>query len=168
MTILRILKNTVIWIIIIIATVWVFFPFYWAIVTSLKMPTVILTKPSLIPFLDFQPTLSNWQQEFSNRWPESSKGVKNSAIISIGAAAIAVFLGTMAGYGLARFRFNRWKNKDMTLWFLSQRFLPPIVTVIPFFLVMKNIGLIDHQLALIFCERYIYNALCCVNYARRI
>lgn len=149
MKVTSIIKNTLIWTIIIIATIWVFFPFYWAIVTSLKMPTVILTKPSLIPFLDFQPTLRNWEQEFGNRWPEISKGLLNSLIISLGSAIIAVTLGTMAGYGLARFQFNRWKNKDMTLWFLSQRFLPPIVTVIPFFLLMKNIGLLDNQLALI-------------------
>jgi len=149
MKVTSIIKNTLIWTIIIIATIWVFFPFYWAIVTSLKMPTVILTKPSLIPFLDFQPTLRNWEQEFGNRWPEISKGLLNSLIISLGSAIIAVTLGTMAGYGLARFQFNRWKNKDMTLWFLSQRFLPPIVTVIPFVLLMKNIGLLDNQLALI-------------------
>ncbi|MEI7987462.1 MAG: carbohydrate ABC transporter permease [Chloroflexota bacterium] len=145
----KIIKNILIWIVIIIATVWVFFPFYWAIITSFKMPTVILTKPSLIPFLDFQPTLRNWEQEFGNRWPEISKGLGNSLIIAVGAALIAVTLGTMVGYGLARFRFNRWKNKDMTMWFLSQRFLPPIVTVIPFFVLMKNIGLMDNQLALI-------------------
>ena len=37
----------------------------------------------------------------------------------------------------------------MSLWFLSQRFLPPMVTAIPFFLVMKNLKLLDTQLALI-------------------
>jgi multiple sugar transport system permease protein len=62
---------------------------------------------------------------------------------------IAVSLGTLAGYGLARFRFDRWKNKDMTMWFLSQRFLPPMVTVIPFFLVMQFLRLIDTLPALI-------------------
>src|SRR5581483_8843723 len=73
----------------------------------------------------------------------------NSMIISIGATVISVSLGTLAGYGLARYRFHRWRNRDMTLWFLSQRFLPPIVTVIPFFLVMKTFNLLDTQLALI-------------------
>ncbi|NIO70025.1 MAG: ABC transporter permease subunit, partial [Anaerolineae bacterium] len=69
--------------------------------------------------------------------------------MSIGATAIAITLGTLAGYGLASFRFERWKNKDITMWFLSQRFLPPMVTVIPFFLVMKSLDLLDTQLALI-------------------
>ena len=143
------LKNFVLWIIILIASAWCFFPFYWAIITSFKERTVILTKPSLIPWVQFTPSLFNWQNEFSTRWPEISSALANSLIISIGAAVLAVTLGTMAGYGLARFRFRRWKNRDMTVWFLSQRFLPPMVTVIPFFILMKTLGLLDSQLALI-------------------
>jgi multiple sugar transport system permease protein len=141
--------NIVLWVVIFVAAAWAFFPFYWAIVTSLKEPSVILTKPSLIPFLQFKPTLSNWQAEFTNRWPEISRSLSNSLIISLGATTVSVTLGTLAGYGLARFRFERWKNKDMTMWFLSQRFLPPMVTAIPFFLIMKNLQLLDTQLALI-------------------
>jgi multiple sugar transport system permease protein len=137
------------WAVILVATAWVFFPFYWAIITSLKEPNVILTKPSLIPFLQFKPTLYNWQLEFTTRWREIGRGLGNSVIIALGATVISVTLGTLAGYGLARFRFDRWKNKDMTLWFLSQRFLPPMVTVIPFFLVMKYLNLLDTQLSLI-------------------
>lgn len=137
------------WVAVIIAVCWAAFPFYWAIITSLKPPAVILSKPSLIPFLQFTPTLSNWASEFTNRLPEISRALRNSLIISIGATLIATTLGTLAGYGLARFRFRRWKNKDMSLWFLSQRFLPPVVTVIPFFLVMQSIGLHDSLLSLI-------------------
>ena len=145
----RTVKNILLWAVILIATAWVVFPFYWAIVTSLKQPTVILTKPSLIPFLQFKPTLYNWQLEFTQRWREISRGLGNSLIISLGATAVAITLGTLAGYGLARFRFYRWENKDMTLWFLSQRFLPPMVTVIPFFLLMKTLNLLDTRLSLI-------------------
>jgi multiple sugar transport system permease protein len=63
------LKNVILWAVIIVATAWCIFPFYWAAVTSLKQPGVLLSKPSLIPWLQFQPTLYNWQAEFSNRWP---------------------------------------------------------------------------------------------------
>jgi multiple sugar transport system permease protein len=145
----RTLKDILLWAVIIVATAWVVFPFYWAIITSFKEPSVILTKPSLIPFLQFQPTLVNWQSEFTNRWPEISRALANSMIIALGATAIAIGFGTLAGYGLARFRFYGWKNKDITMWFLSQRFLPPMVTVIPFFLVMQFLNLLDTRLALI-------------------
>jgi multiple sugar transport system permease protein len=145
----RTLKDILLWAVIIVATAWVVFPFYWAIITSFKEPSVILSKPSLIPFLQFQPTLVNWQSEFTNRWPEISRALLNSIVISLGATAIAIGFGTLAGYGLARFRFYGWKNKDITMWFLSQRFLPPMVTVIPFFLVMQFLNLLDTRLALI-------------------
>jgi len=142
------LGNVVLWVLIVIATAWVFFPFYWAITTSFKEHEAI-TKPSFIPFLDFPPTLLNWEREFGLRGPELASGLTNSIIIATGAMLIAVSLGTLAGYGLARFRFRRWQNKDMTLWFLSQRFLPPMVTVIPFFLVMQAVKLLDNPIALI-------------------
>jgi multiple sugar transport system permease protein len=145
----RTVKDILLWAVIIVATAWVVFPFYWAIITSFKEPSVILSKPSLIPFLQFQPTLVNWQSEFTNRWPEISRALTNSIVISLGATVVAIGFGTLAGYGLARFRFDRWKNKDITMWFLSQRFLPPMVTVIPFFLVMQFLNLLDTRLALI-------------------
>jgi multiple sugar transport system permease protein len=135
--------------VIIMAIAWALFPFYWAIITSFKPPGVILTKPSLIPFLQFKPTLFNWRNEFVSRGPEITSAMLNSLIIASGASLIAISLGTLAGYGLARFRFYGWKNKDMTLWFLSQRFLPPMVTAIPFFILMKTFHLLDTRLALI-------------------
>lgn len=143
------ITQILLWILIIVATAWVLFPFYWAITTSLKEPGVLLTKPSLIPFLQFTPTLYNWQNELVNRWPEISRALGNSVVIAIGATLIAVSLGTLVGYALATFRFERWTNKDISLWFLSQRFLPPMVTAIPFFIVMKNLSLLDTHLALI-------------------
>jgi multiple sugar transport system permease protein len=141
--------NLVIWIVITIAVCWAFFPFYWAIITSFKPPGVILSKPSLVPFLQFKPTLLNWYNEYVSRGREIMGALGNSLIIAGGATLVAVSLGTMAGYGLARFRFNRWKNKDMTLWFLSQRFLPPMATAIPFFILMKTLKLLDTRLALV-------------------
>jgi multiple sugar transport system permease protein len=137
------------WAVIILVTCWALSPFYWAIITSFKPPGVILSKPSLIPFLQFKPTLFNWKNEYVSRGREIGNALTNSIIIAGGATLVAVSLGTMAGYGLARFRFRRWKNKDMTLWFLSQRFLPPVATAIPFFILMKTLNLLDTRWALI-------------------
>ncbi len=141
--------NLLIWVIVFVAACWAFFPFYWAIITSFKPPGVILTKPSLVPWLQYTPTTANWENEYITRGKEIGSALKNSVFIAGGATIIAITLGTMAGYGLARFRFRRWKNKDMTLWFLSQRFLPPMATAIPFFLVMKYFKLLDTHWALI-------------------
>jgi multiple sugar transport system permease protein len=141
--------NVLIWVVVIIAACWAFLPFYWAIITSFKPPGVILTKPSLVPWLQYTPTTANWKNEYITRGKEITSALRNSTIIAGGATVIAISLGTMAGYGLARFRFRRWKNKDMTLWFLSQRFLPPMATAIPFFLFMRTFKLLDTHWALI-------------------
>ncbi len=141
--------NVLIWVVVILAALWAFFPFYWAIITSFKPPSVILTTPSLVPFLQFTPTFSNWNNEYITRGREIGRALKNSLFIAGGATIVACLLGTLAGYGLARFRFRRWKNRDMTLWFLSQRFLPPVATVIPFFLFMRTLKLLDTHWALI-------------------
>jgi multiple sugar transport system permease protein len=138
-----------IWIAVILAAAWAFSPFYWAIITSFKPPSVILSKPSLVPWLQFTPTFANWNNEYITRGKEIGGALKNSVIIAGGATIIAIILGTLAGYGLARFRFRRWKNRDMTLFFLSQRFLPPMATVIPFFLFMKTFRMLDTHWALI-------------------
>ena len=44
---------------------------------------------------------------------------------------------------------RRLGNEDLTMWFLSQRFLPPVATVVPFLLIMSQLQLIDTRLSLI-------------------
>lgn len=141
-------KRVLMIIAMVIATVWLIFPFYWAVITSLKKPADVF-KLSFIPFVQFQPTLENWRTELTLRTKEVVGGLSTSFIVAVSAAAIALAIGTLAGYGLARFRYQCWKNRDIAMWILSQRFLPPAATVIPFFLMMRKFGLIDTPLALI-------------------
>jgi multiple sugar transport system permease protein len=124
----------------------VLFPFYWAFLNSIKRPEETF-QPTWIPFLQFQPTLEHWRSQLAT--PEIRHALLNSAIISIGAATLALALGTLAAYALARFRFNRPSNGALTTWFLSQRVLPPVMFVTPFFLLMRQFGLLDSVLALV-------------------
>jgi multiple sugar transport system permease protein len=124
------------------------FPLYWAASTSLRNPIDTFTVAGLgIPWIDFEPTLDNWIQQLATA--ESRRALANSTIIAVGAAVLALLLGTPAAYALARFRFRRIPNRDLTIWFLSQRVLPPVATVIPFYLVMRALGLLDTHIALI-------------------
>ena len=142
------LHRWLIWIPIIVATLWVLYPFYWALITSLKRPMDVYHWYA-IPFLHFRPTLRNWLLELGPRGSVMLHALINSLIISVGATGIAIVLGTMAGYGLARFRFQPWRNENIALLFLLQRFLPPVVLVIPFFLMMRALHLLDNPLSLI-------------------
>ena len=125
-----------------------FFPIYWSLSTSLRNPLDTFTVAGLgVPWLNFEPTLNSWIEQV--RTPETVAALRNSTIIAVGAALLALLLGTPAAYALARFRFRLMANKDVTVWFLSQRILPPVATVIPFYLVMRALGLLDTHLALI-------------------
>lgn len=129
------------------ALIW-FLPFYWAVSLSFRDPGETFTVSGLgIPFLQYEPTLANWRTELSTL--ETRRALFNSTVIATAASLGALLLGVPAAYALARFRFRRPPNEDLTLWFLSQRVLPPIATVVPFLLIMRNLNLIDTQLSLI-------------------
>ncbi len=123
-----------------------FFPLFWAISTSLRNPVDTFTVAGLgIPWLDFQPTLDNFRTELST--PEGMRAMETSLIVSITSVLGALALGLPAAYALARFRF--WSNSDITIWFLSQRVLPPVATLLPFYIVFRSFGMLDSKLALI-------------------
>jgi multiple sugar transport system permease protein len=129
---------------IVLALFWTFIaiaPFLFALTTSFKEQLDSIDG-TVIPWLQYQPTTLNWQQEFGSGGAETFKTLRSSALISLGATVLATFLGTLAGYGLARFKYGVG-NANLVSWFLSQRFLPPIATVIPFVLLFRDLKLLD-------------------------
>jgi multiple sugar transport system permease protein len=135
------LLNIVIWGLLIIMLLWVLFPFYWAFLNSVKNPSDTFRPGTWVPWLTFKPTLDTWISSLSQR--EIRRALLNSTLISTGAATLSVTIGTLAAYALARFRFQTVNNGSITLWFLSQRILPPVVVVLPFFLIMSMLRSTD-------------------------
>lgn len=75
------------------------------------------------------------------------KRYMNSLIIGIISTALTIILGTLAAYGFSRFKV---KGKDDLLFFiLSTRMLPPVIVVIPVFLMFRAVGLTDSHFGLI-------------------
>lgn len=125
-----------------------FLPFYWAISLSIRNPIEAFTVTGLaIPFVQYKPTLENWKEELATG--ETQKSLLNSAIIAIGTSILVIILGTPAAYSIARFQFRKPSNPNINVWFLSQRVLPPVATIIPIFLMMRFFKLLDTRLALI-------------------
>jgi multiple sugar transport system permease protein len=118
------------------------------VVGSFKVPIDQYTL-GFIPWLQFQPTLRNWEGELIIQSSENIRGMMNSTVIGLGAASIATVFGVIAGYALARYEFQKMKNINILTWFLSLRFLPPIAMAIPFYVMMQSIGLIDNVIAVI-------------------
>lgn len=123
----------------------VYFPIYWLIITAFKTPLAV-SLGSFIPWVDFTPTLSAWKQIFGGAQSSPiGAAYANSLIVGIGSSLVATVLGTMAAYGLARFRYRvGWmRNDDLAFWFISQRMLPPVAMVLAYLVLYRNLGLLD-------------------------
>lgn len=125
---------------------WVAVPLAWALINSVR-PPVDLRSRNVLPFVQFEPTLANWRRWLADE--RLLRAMQDSAWIAFVSTLVAVTLGTPAAYGLARFRFRYWRNSDLLVFFLSQRILPPVVTVLPFFVLARWSGTFDSFLLLI-------------------
>lgn len=143
-----ILKLIVVYIVILLFIGFFFFPVLWMIVTSIKLPRDIFTLGA-IPFLQFTPTLQHWYSELVTAGSENFRALFNSTVIGLASASLATLMGILAGYALSRYEFKKWKNIDIITWFLSLRFLPAISVAIPFYAMIKFMGLLDNQIAVI-------------------
>ena len=125
-----------------------FFPLWWSFSNSLRIPKETFTVTGVgIPFINFTPTLGNWTHQLS--FPEAHIALYNSSFIAVVSTALAIIVGLPAAYALARFRFRFPPNKDITIWFISQRVLPPAAAVVPFFVIWNALGIYDTKLGLI-------------------
>ena len=135
------------------------FPIYWTLTTSFKTAVNVM-QGHLIPWIDFQPNWLGWRSlglspdtigEISTVRDEFLKRFTNSIIASLGAAALAVVIGSLAAYGLSRFdyKFVWMRNKDISFFFLSQLILPPVVLAMPFLVLYKELALLDTRIGLI-------------------
>ena len=118
------------------------FPFYWMVAASLKPPADIL---SPTPQFFFEPTLQNYVDAFGKF--DILKSLKNSLFVALVTVVFSLVLGTPAAYAIARFEFKG--KKDIWFWFISNRMLSPIVVALPFFLIARNLRLLDTPWALI-------------------
>jgi multiple sugar transport system permease protein len=129
------------------------FPFYWLFTTSLKQPLHVSRGPRYIPYVDYEPTGEHWEYLFGEQRDALFRHFRNSLIAATGSTILAVAVGAMAGYGLARYSYYwrplRWRNNDIAFWIISQRFLPPALFVVPFLILYARLNLVDTHLGLI-------------------
>lgn len=135
------------------------FPIYWTITTSFKIAPNVM-KGALIPWWDYMPDWKGWRSiglspdtisEVSTVREEFLKRFFNSLIASLGASFLAIIIGSLAAYGLTRFKY-RWlwmRNSDISFFFLSQLILPPVVLALPFLVLYRDLALLDTLTGLI-------------------
>jgi multiple sugar transport system permease protein len=115
---------------------WVF-PIVWSVLNSLKTERDILAYP---PKLVFTPTLEAYRDVLFG----SSSILPNlwsSFVISIGTTVITMLLAVPAAYALARLRVPG--KRFAGFYILATQMLPPVGIIIPYFLILRNIGWMD-------------------------
>ena len=115
---------------------WVF-PIVWSVLNSLKNERDILAYP---PKLVFTPTLEAYRDVLFG----SSSILPNlwsSFVISIGTTVITMLLAVPAAYALARLRVPG--KRFAGFYILATQMLPPVGIIIPYFLILRNIGWMD-------------------------
>lgn len=152
-------KNIACYVLAVAATLFFAFPVYWMASSSLKSDNDISTYP---PIWLFKPTLHSFHQLFDElgAW----QAMLNSAFIVGIATCLAMMAGTLAAYALARFDI---KGKNIIAFeVLSIRMLPPMVSVIPLFMIAKALGIFDTPWLLI--AVYTLNGLPFVVWVMRV
>jgi multiple sugar transport system permease protein len=117
-------------------------PVAWLVSTAYKPARDILSSP---PRLWFQPTLDHFVYVLS--YMDVGSLLRSSLIISIGSAVLSLLLGVPAGYALAR---SNWQYaKGVAYFFLLIRMIPAVAALIPFYMLMRDIGLLGSWWAVI-------------------
>ncbi len=118
------------------------FPIVWAFLISLKPEEDIVSA-----------TLTYWPKRitFENYeaiWTRSGFPVliANSAVVTSITVCICLVVGTLASYAVTRYRFRG--RTELMLFFLVIRMLPAVMIIIPLFILMRSVGLLDSRLGL--------------------
>ena len=118
-----------------------FFPVLWMWLEGLKTEPQAASSPPTIFFL---PTLAEFQEVLSGDFPPF---FINSAIASLGSTFLVIVLGLPAAYALAIRPVA--KSRDVLFFFISTRFLPFAASLVPLYLLARDLQLLDNILALI-------------------
>ncbi len=130
------------YLVIIIGAIVVLFPIYEMVSTSLKLEVDAFKIP---PKWIFKPTLQNYSEVlFSNNF---GRYFINSTVVALSATLASVAIGALAAYAMARWNFRG--KVAMVVGTLLLRMIPPVILVVPVFVLFNGIGLTSGRLGLI-------------------
>ena len=126
----RLLKTGVVSVI----TLLYLFPILWMIATAFKVPNQAFAEA---PTWFFTPTLDNFRQVLAGGSFGAYLG--NSLIVASTSTLLALILGSGIAYPLARYSVPG--KRQLASWILSLRIIPPIVVIVPLFVLLSGVGL---------------------------
>ena len=123
---------------------WSLLPILWLALTSLKERSDIFAFP---PKLFFDVNFESYQKFLSFGSSSILPFLTNSVVIAFFATILTTLVGSLAAYSFSRLKFKGRTSLLMTV--LATRLLPPITAVIPLFLLMRDLRLLDTHLGLV-------------------
>lgn len=118
------------------------FPVFWMAITSIKNTRQAFRSE---PVWLFRPTLENYREVLIER--NFIDYIGNSILVGVVATMATLVFAVTIAYPLAR--YNPKGEHQITAWILSLRIIPPIVSVVPLFIIFSRLNLIDRYPSLI-------------------
>ena len=134
-----------------------FFPIFWWFLASFKpfgeifaLPPVFIFKPTFkwysvvlggVSYNQIMLELTGALTSTGGGFYYSVPYIIDSIIVASASTFLVVLISLPAAYSLSRFTFRR--RHDLVFWILSTRMMPPVVAAMPFFLMYRNLKLID-------------------------
>src|SRR6478752_368403 len=121
----------------------IFFPILWTILTSFKTELEAFSIPPKFLFFDW--TLENYK--LVQQRSDYLRFATNSVILSLGATLVSLLFAIPAAWAMAFAPGKR--TKDLLMWMLSTKMMPPVGALIPVYLIFRDFRLLDTRGALI-------------------
>jgi sorbitol/mannitol transport system permease protein len=120
-----------------------FFPILWTAITSFKTEGEAIASPPSFLFFDW--TLENYHEVQSRS--DYLKHFTNSVVISFGSTLLGLLIAIPAAWAMAFAPTPR--TKDVLMWMLSTKMLPPVGVLVPIYLLFRDTGLLDTLIGLV-------------------
>jgi multiple sugar transport system permease protein len=136
-------KKALFYVVIALIFLYCLFPFLWTVQTALKPAQEVFLLP--LRYLPETISLENLRDVFTKR--PFSRYILNSFIAAGGATALTLWVASMIAFRLRAMDLRRAMR--IQRWFLVGAILPPALMVIPVFIVMQQLALVNTYLGLI-------------------
>jgi multiple sugar transport system permease protein len=130
-----------------LAVIAVIIPLLWTLSLTLKSEGDYLASP--VRLLPSQLYLENYQTALFSADSGVLKYLANSLMVAAGTTALAVFTGSLTAYSLTRLRMPFRLSTIVALLFLMVQFYPKISLIVPYFVIMRDLRLLDTPIAVI-------------------
>ncbi len=136
---------------VILIMVWTLAPYAWMVISSLAYKADLLEIPAKLVPDRF--TLDNYRELFGATEGTSANAelffssLRNSAIIATGTTTLALTLGVFAAYAVTRVNFPG--RRQYLFGAMSVQMVPPIAIVIPMYVILRNLDLLDTYMGIV-------------------